>query len=31
MARGIAIDGKRSLRVRAADRHHLAKGAIRDT
>jgi hypothetical protein len=31
MPRSISIEGKRMLRVRALDQHHLAKGAIAGT
>jgi hypothetical protein len=30
MPRSIAIEGKRMLRVRAADQHHLVKGVVTD-
>jgi hypothetical protein len=31
MPRSLAIEGKRLLRVRVADRHHLTEGALTDT
>jgi hypothetical protein len=31
MPRSLTIEGKRSLRIRAMNRHHLAEGSIMDT